>query len=444
MTLSVVRIRFDHGGKTVDGYGFCSMADTHKMKLSNNVLSQESSPPIQTICLTNQDCLIPTKSGTFSCRMKNPAVMEQGGGSRSIGHGRLGWSCKTCRKTALAASFWTFQWGTVGRGGARLSWGVIIIRKKKSPTWKNSKDTDQGYRYLKWKSEEKFSPPICAASKGPLKSWKDQASWQWMPMHDSITKLRSHMDVKWNPRLFWYEEPLILKTGHSTAENYSGSLATWENLSRHGLLNLLRHGGLKIDRDWSSSIPLCLWFDGVSKGDRNPRNHGWSRRTPIPHGGHQLALNAAAGLQLGGSESYPGHFNPLAVLRITFLSTRGVHGFMIPRHRYRIKQELHSKSWNWWIASLNTNLRLVLPSLQTWEDRVVCRRINGCAVIDRVCIGLNWSEILTSKTRFLKIPELCFIVLSDALFLSCSQSFQPGMNAYCFFNASITVLFMIF
>ena len=24
MTLSVVRIRFDHGGKTVDGYGFCS------------------------------------------------------------------------------------------------------------------------------------------------------------------------------------------------------------------------------------------------------------------------------------------------------------------------------------------------------------------------------------------------------------------------------------
>jgi L-alanine-DL-glutamate epimerase-like enolase superfamily enzyme len=37
---------------------------------------------------------------------------------------------------------------------------------------------------------------------------------------------------------------------------------------------------------------------------------GWSRRRFIPHGGHQFALNMAAGLQLGGSESYPGVFQP--------------------------------------------------------------------------------------------------------------------------------------
>jgi len=37
---------------------------------------------------------------------------------------------------------------------------------------------------------------------------------------------------------------------------------------------------------------------------------GWSRRRLIPHGGHQLALAMAAGLQLGGSESYPGVFQP--------------------------------------------------------------------------------------------------------------------------------------
>ena len=30
----------------------------------------------------------------------------------------------------------------------------------------------------------------------------------------------------------------------------------------------------------------------------------------IPHGGHQFALNIAAGLQLGGYESYPGVFQP--------------------------------------------------------------------------------------------------------------------------------------
>ena len=37
---------------------------------------------------------------------------------------------------------------------------------------------------------------------------------------------------------------------------------------------------------------------------------GWSKRRLIPHGGHQLALNIAAGLQTGGSESYPGVFQP--------------------------------------------------------------------------------------------------------------------------------------
>ena len=37
---------------------------------------------------------------------------------------------------------------------------------------------------------------------------------------------------------------------------------------------------------------------------------GWSRRRCVPHGGHQLGLNMAAGLQLGGSESYPGVFQP--------------------------------------------------------------------------------------------------------------------------------------
>mgnify|MGYP003318618355 FL=1 len=37
---------------------------------------------------------------------------------------------------------------------------------------------------------------------------------------------------------------------------------------------------------------------------------GWSRRRLIPHGGHQLGLHIAAGLQTGGSESYPGVFQP--------------------------------------------------------------------------------------------------------------------------------------
>ncbi len=37
---------------------------------------------------------------------------------------------------------------------------------------------------------------------------------------------------------------------------------------------------------------------------------GWAPRRCIPHGGHQFALNIAAGLGLGGNESYPGVFQP--------------------------------------------------------------------------------------------------------------------------------------
>jgi D(-)-tartrate dehydratase len=40
------------------------------------------------------------------------------------------------------------------------------------------------------------------------------------------------------------------------------------------------------------------------------KQHGWSPRNCIPHGGHQLSLNIAAGLGLGGNESYPGVFQP--------------------------------------------------------------------------------------------------------------------------------------
>ena len=73
-------------------------------------------------------------------------------------------------------------------------------------------------------------------------------------------------------------------------------------------------------------------------------NHGWSRRRLIPHGGHQLALNAAAGLQLGGSESYPGVFQPFG----GFADNIPVNQGRTPLHDtpgigIELKPELHSK-----------------------------------------------------------------------------------------------------
>jgi D(-)-tartrate dehydratase len=40
------------------------------------------------------------------------------------------------------------------------------------------------------------------------------------------------------------------------------------------------------------------------------KQHGWSTRRVVPHGGHQMSLNVAAGLHLGGNESYPDVFQP--------------------------------------------------------------------------------------------------------------------------------------
>ena len=115
--------------------------------------------------------------------------------------------------------------------------------------------------------------------------------------------------------LFWYEEPgdpLDYQLNAVLAEHYAGALATGENLfSAIDGRNLLRYGGLRPDRDWVQLDPALsyglteyLRFLDVAK------QMGWSRRRFIPHGGHQLALNIAAGLQLGGSESYPGVFQP--------------------------------------------------------------------------------------------------------------------------------------
>lgn len=115
--------------------------------------------------------------------------------------------------------------------------------------------------------------------------------------------------------LFWYEEPgdpLDYQLNAELAARYDGSIATGENLfSMQDARNLVRHGGMRADRDWIQVDPALSY--GVTEYLAlidMLESMGWSRRRLIPHGGHQLALNMAAGLQLGGSESYPGVFQP--------------------------------------------------------------------------------------------------------------------------------------
>jgi D(-)-tartrate dehydratase len=115
--------------------------------------------------------------------------------------------------------------------------------------------------------------------------------------------------------LRWYEEagdPLDYELQAKLAARYSPPMATGENLfSVQDARNLIRYAGMRPDRD-------ILQFDcALSYGLVEYlrildmlREYGWSPARCIPHGGHQMSLNIAAGLGLGGNESYPGIFQP--------------------------------------------------------------------------------------------------------------------------------------
>jgi L-alanine-DL-glutamate epimerase-like enolase superfamily enzyme len=115
--------------------------------------------------------------------------------------------------------------------------------------------------------------------------------------------------------LFWYEEPgdpLDYALQAELGKHYAGSMATGENLfSMQDARNLIRYGGLRRDRDWLQFD--CALSYGLVEYLRTLemlREHGWSPSRCIPHGGHQMSLNIAAGLGLGGNESYPDLFQP--------------------------------------------------------------------------------------------------------------------------------------
>ncbi len=115
--------------------------------------------------------------------------------------------------------------------------------------------------------------------------------------------------------LFWYEEagdPLDYSLQAALADFYPAPMATGENLFSHqDARNLLRYGGMRPDRDYLQFD--CALSYGLVEFRRTLealKTHGWSWRRVIPHGGHQMSLMIAAGLGLGGNESYPDLFQP--------------------------------------------------------------------------------------------------------------------------------------
>lgn len=115
--------------------------------------------------------------------------------------------------------------------------------------------------------------------------------------------------------LFWYEEagdPLDYALQAVLSEFYPGPMATGENLFSHqDARNLLRYADMRPDRDWLQFD--CALSYGLVEYLRTLdvlRQFGWSPSRCIPHGGHQMSLMIAAGLGLGGNESYPDLFQP--------------------------------------------------------------------------------------------------------------------------------------
>ena len=115
--------------------------------------------------------------------------------------------------------------------------------------------------------------------------------------------------------LYWYEEagdPLDYALQAELCRRYAGATATGENLFSHqDARNLLRYGGMRRDRDFLQFD--CALSYGLVEYLRTLdvlAEQGWSSRRVVPHGGHQMSLNIAAGLHLGGNESYPDVFEP--------------------------------------------------------------------------------------------------------------------------------------
>jgi D(-)-tartrate dehydratase len=119
-------------------------------------------------------------------------------------------------------------------------------------------------------------------------------------------------------RLRWFEEPcdpLDYATLAEISDAYPHALSTGENLfSTQDVVNLVRFGGLKAARGDVIQVdpPQAYGIGQYARTLTALEAYQWPRAGHFPHGGNQMSLAVAAGLGLGGAESYPGVFGVFA------------------------------------------------------------------------------------------------------------------------------------
>lgn len=116
--------------------------------------------------------------------------------------------------------------------------------------------------------------------------------------------------------LKWFEEagdPLDFELNAALASEYSGALATGENLFSHqDVKNLALFGGMRPGLDVFQMDPGLSY--GVTEYARmvaEMESRGFDRKFAFPHSGQLIGLHVVAGLGLGGCEVYPDIFQPM-------------------------------------------------------------------------------------------------------------------------------------
>ena len=148
--------------------------------------------------------------------------------------------------------------------------------------------------------------------------------------------------------LAWYEEPgdpLDYELHRALISQYDGPIAIGENsLSHQDLVNFALYGGLRPNSDWIQMDPaLGYGLTEYLHTINILKPLGWTKKHHVPHGGHQLGLSVAAGLQLGGTESYPLVFKPFGGFADNALIEHGLTKVPeVPGIGIELKSELFS------------------------------------------------------------------------------------------------------
>jgi L-alanine-DL-glutamate epimerase-like enolase superfamily enzyme len=328
MTASIVAVTVeDAGGKRATGYGF----NSNGRYAQPGLLAERFIPRL----LEATEAQVTRADGTLSPEGAWAAVMKNekpgGHGERSVAVGVLDMALWDAAAKLEGVPLWKLLADRYNNGAADQAAWVYAAGGYYYP----GKGVDQLVEEMKRYLGMGYSTVKMKIGGAPGTSLKDALA-EDMARIEAVVKLLggdgSKLAVDVNGRfglhaaltyaaalgpmgLRWYEEPLdpLDYSTHATlAEHYAPPIATGENLfSMQDARNLIRHGGLRPDRDILQFDPALSY--GLVEYLRTLDMlalHGWSRRRCVPHGGHQFALNIAVGLGLGGNESYPEVFHP--------------------------------------------------------------------------------------------------------------------------------------